>query len=250
MSPRLAFAVDAVHRAGRATLAHFHAGVATVYKGDGSPLTVADRQAETLLRESIRAAFPGEAILGEEEGAEGESGVRWVIDPIDGTKSFVSGVPLFATLLACEVEGEPRLGVCFFPALGEMLFAEAGGGAFLNGIPCRTTMQKPLEQAVVCSAGLSGLERSGRLEGMLAISRHVMAVRTWCDAYGHALVASGRAEAMVDPVVNRWDISAMAVIVREAGGAFTDFSGSQALAEEAVSAAPWIHPTILEAFRV
>ncbi len=248
MSPRLAFAIDAAYRAGISTLSLFRSGTAVEYKEDSSPVTMADRNAERIVRKAIAESYPGEAILGEEEGETGAGLTRWVVDPIDGTKSFVSGVPLYATLVAYEVEGEPVMGVCYFPALDEMLYAEKGQGAFWNGRPCRVSTKTDLSKAVICTGSPTSLRARGRDEGVMKLGEACLATRTWCDAYGHALVATGRVEAMLDPVVARWDISAMAAIVREAGGSFTDFQGGLPLRDEGVSCTPSLLKQVLGAF--
>lgn len=245
MSPRLAFALEAATKAGRSTLAHFQTGVEVVCKEDDSPVTVADREAERILREEIGRAWPGESILGEEEGQTGEGDARWVIDPIDGTKSFICGVPLYATLLSFELAGEPQLGVCYFPALNEMVYAERGKGALWNGKPCRVSSRRSLDQAVISSAGYVGLRKQGLMEGFERVTRTAMATRTWCDAYGHALVATGRVDAMIDPAVKRWDISAMQLIVTESGGAFTDLQGCENLGASALSSNGILHSELL-----
>ncbi|MHB8636955.1 MAG: inositol monophosphatase family protein [Fimbriimonadaceae bacterium] len=248
MSPRLAFAIDAAYRAGRSTLTHFQTGVAVEIKSDATPVTVADREAERLIRQAIADTYPREAILGEEEGASGQSDDRWVVDPIDGTKSFVAGVPLYATLLAYEQAGAPVVGVCYFPALGEMLYAEAGHGAYLNGRPIHTRTNPNEAGAILCCGGISRLQERGQLPALLKLAEKALALRTWCDAYGHALVASGRADAMIDPVLSRWDISAVDVIVREAGGKFTDFAGNPNPQAEAISSNGPLHNRLIEAF--
>ncbi|HVT11743.1 MAG TPA: inositol monophosphatase family protein [Fimbriimonadaceae bacterium] len=254
MSPRLAFAVDAALRAGRSTLAHFQTGAAVDLKSDDSPVTIADRHAERMIREGIERWYPDDAILGEEEGERGESPNRWVIDPIDGTKSFICGVPLYGTLLAYEEAGHPVLGVCYFPALDEMLYAERGAGAFWNGRPCRVSEKFDIKGSVICGGGHRTMADQGRMEPFLDLAELAMATRTWSDAYGHALVATGRVEAMIDPTVQRWDVSAMKVIVEEAGGMMTDFAGGDALHPKAngclevVSSNGRVHEELLEAF--
>ena len=141
MSPRLAFAIDAAYRAGRGTLAHFQTGTAVEIKSDATPVTVADKAAERQIREDIARSFPRDEILGEEEGGDATVADRWVIDPIDGTKSFVAGVPLYGTLLSYEVDRKPVLGVCYLPGLDELLWAETGSGAFMNGRPIRVSQR-------------------------------------------------------------------------------------------------------------
>ncbi len=225
MSPRLAFAVDAAYRAGRGTLAHFGVGTEVEIKADATPVTVADRGAERQIREAIERKFPGEDVLGEEEGGDPSSNDRWVIDPIDGTKSFVAGVPLYGTLLSYEVDRVPVLGVCYLPGLDEMLWAERGSGAFLNGRSIHVSQRDTLDGSVVCYGSHRGFMDSGRWKGIERLVGRAMATRTWGDAFGYALVASGRVDCMLDPGVSRWDVSAFHVIIPEAGGRFTDFDG-------------------------
>ncbi|HVL39390.1 MAG TPA: inositol monophosphatase family protein [Fimbriimonadaceae bacterium] len=249
MTPRLAFALDAAYRAGRRTLAYFYAGAEVLEKEDETPVTAADKEAEAYLRSRIREQYPSEAILGEEEGATGSGASRWVIDPIDGTKSFVAGVPLYATLLSFEVDGEPEIGICYLPALDEMIFAEKGGGAYWNGRPCRVSSTSHLKGSIICCGGHRSMARYGRMNGFLKLAESAMATRTWSDAYGHALVATGRADLMIDPIVHHWDLSAVSLIVREAGGTFTQFDGNPSIGAEAVSSNGLLHTAALEAFR-
>jgi histidinol phosphatase-like enzyme (inositol monophosphatase family) len=249
MSPRLALALEAAYRAGRFTLAHFNVGVPVERKADRSPVTLADMGAERIIREMLGAAYPGEAILGEEEGGSRTGSSLWVIDPIDGTKSFVCGVPLYATLLSYEEGGEPLVGVCYLPALDEVLYAEKGSGAHWNGRPCRVSDKGSLEGAVICCGSHASLRQAG-LDGAFGrLAERATATRTWTDAYGHALVATGRVEAMVDPVLKYWDIPAMMLIVREAGGEFTDLKGGPTPTDQALSSNGRLHGALLEALR-
>ena len=249
MSPRLAFALEAAVAAGKGTMKHFQTGVAVQTKEDDSPVTIADQEAEAHLRKLIEKSYPGEPILGEEEGQTGEGDDRWVIDPIDGTKSFICGVPLFATLLSYEVAAEPVIGICYFPALDELLYAVKGGGSLWRGKPCRVSERTSLEGSVLCSAGYLGLKQKGLMPGFECVSEGALATRTWCDAYGHALVASGRVDAMIDPSIKRWDVSAMSLIVREAGGRFTDLDGREELGDTAISSNWWIHDALLKGLK-
>ncbi|HRF60244.1 MAG TPA: inositol monophosphatase family protein [Fimbriimonadaceae bacterium] len=249
MSPRLEFAIETAYRAGRLTLGLFQTGTPIHFKADDSPVTEADRQAERLIRDAIAAHYPGEAILGEEEGLTGAGDTRWVLDPIDGTKSFVSGVPLFSTLLSFEEGGVPVLGVVVLPALNEVFAAERGGGSTWNGRPCRVRSAESLDRATIATGSASGFRATGRWDGLGRLSDSGPVLRTWGDAYGHMLVASGRIDAMVDPIVERWDLSAVAVIVEEAGGRFTDFDGRSGIHREAISSTPEIHRAVLEAFQ-
>jgi histidinol phosphatase-like enzyme (inositol monophosphatase family) len=247
MSPRLQFALDAAYEAGRFTLAHFQTALDVQTKANDTPVTVADQGAERMIRERLARAYPGEAILGEEEGGD-QADDRWVIDPIDGTKSFIAGVPLYATLLSYEQAGEPIVGVAYFPALEMMVYAERGSGAFLNGRPCGVSARSTVAGAVLCCAGHKSMLQFGRAAGFDTLAPRALATRTWSDAYGHALVATGRADAMIDPIVAHYDLSAVFLIVREAGGRFTDFQGRDAISHEAISTNGHIHDEVLAAF--
>lgn len=249
MRDRLTFALQAATEAGNLTLPHFHERRSFDLKADGSPVSAADREAESYLRKEIHAAFPGEAILGEEEGETGSGSGRWVIDPIDGTKSFVSGVPLYATLLSFELEGVTQVGVAYFPALNWTVWASFGNGAFSNGDRAEVSPLTDLQRAVICCGGHASMEKQGRTQGILNLAARTMATRTWCDAYGHCLVAIGHVEAMVDPVLAPYDISAIRLIIEEAGGRCTDFIGNRQPQTQAISSNSLLHDTILEAFR-
>lgn len=253
MTPRLRFALDAVRKAGQSTLEHFRSGVVVEYKSDASPVTIADKNAEAILRQAINQEFPGETILGEEQGLTGSGTTRWIIDPIDGTKSFICGVPLYATLLSFEVEGEPILGVSYFPALDEMVYAEKGEGCFVNGERATVTNRHTVKGGFLASGGPNSMVKYGRWPAFESMSARAIATRTWSDAYGHCLVATGRIDAMIDPVVSRWDLSAIKIIVEEAGGQFTDFVGGNPFDKgdfnlEAISSNGRIHEEILREY--
>lgn len=224
----LAFALDAAWRAGRVTLGYFQTGVPAERKADDSPVTVADREAEQTLRRLIGEAWPVHGIVGEEYGRSPAQGsdYTWILDPIDGTNSFVSGVPLYATLLALTLRDEPILGVAHFPALDETVYAVRGGGCYWNGRRARVSAVARLDEAVLLTSGLHfapGGPKRAAWERLVAATR---IQRTWGDAYGYALVATGRAEIMVDPVMALWDCGPLQVIMEEAGGTFTDWRGS------------------------
>lgn len=214
---------DLARRAGRLTLDWYRPSVEVVIKGDGSPVTEADRAAEQMLRREITERYPRDTIIGEELGySGGDSGRTWFIDPIDGTQSFVRGVPLFATLLALEDSHGIAVGVIDLPALGETVAAGRGLGCFLNGRPITVNDRTDIEGSVLCTSGYDLIpdDMAARLH------RSPLILRGWGDAYGYALVAGGRIEAMLDPVVRPWDIAPMAVIIPEAGGTFTDCTGT------------------------
>jgi len=237
MSRDLAFALAAAREAGAATLDYFGSERLEVEtKGDGTPVTRADREAERILVDRIRDAFPDDGILGEESGeTKGRSGRRWILDPIDGTKSFVHGVPLYGTLVALEVAGDAVLGIVCLPALREAIFAARGEGAFwarnLGGKEttgrARVSTVDRLDKALFCTTSPHGFERSGHAAVYRRVGELAMTERGWGDCYGHMLVATGRAEVMLDPIMAVWDCAALLPIVEEAGGRFTDFSGAR-----------------------
>lgn len=221
----VAFAVQIAREAGALTLKHFRSPNLHVEgKDDGTPVTVADRGAERLLRERISATHPCDALVGEEEAdSEGTSGRTWILDPIDGTQSFVHGVPLYANLVALEDEHGPAVGVINVPGLEECVWAGRGRGCFVDGKPSHVTDRDDLHGACIVTSGVDYWPSADRLDAF--VGRGAL-IRTWGDAYGYVLVATGRADAMVDPIVNRWDVAPMLTILPEAGGVFTDLSGS------------------------
>jgi histidinol phosphatase-like enzyme (inositol monophosphatase family) len=193
-------------------------------------VTIADREAETNLRANIERSFPDDGILGEEEGEKmGTTGRRWIIDPVDGTYSFVHGVPLYAVLIGLEIDGESILGVVNLPALNELVYAARGLGCFWNGEPARVSSTKSLGEALLLATDFGTCEQYGFGRAAAKLQQQVSARRTWGDAYGHVLVATGRAEIMLDPVMNVWDCAALLPILEEAGGSFTDWQGNKTI---------------------
>lgn len=217
-------AVSWAREAGDLTLGWFgRPDLAVDHKDDGSPVTEADRGAEDLLRRRISERFPDDAIHGEEEAdRSGTSGRLWIIDPIDGTKAFTHGVPLYSTLLAVLDEHGPAIGVIHLPALSETVWAGRGRGCLHNGNPCRVSEHPTMTGAYLMTSGLDDYWPRAMLDR--AIESEAI-LRTWGDGYGYALVATGRAEAMIDPLANPWDVAAMATIIEEAGGRFSDLDG-------------------------
>lgn len=247
MNGYLDFATESAWNAGRLTLAHFQTGVRTEYKDDETEVTIADKEAESLLRREIEAKYPAHGIVGEEyEDKKSGASHRWVLDPIDGTQAFARGVPLFATLVALEIEGDVKAGAAYFPALDEMVYAAEGIGAFWNGRRARVSSVDSLDRAIACFTQTANFERGGRSEEWEKIQKSVLASRGWSDAYGHALVATGRAEIMLDPLMNPWDAAPFIPILREAGGYFGDWSGNETIyAGEAISANKALLPEFL-----
>ena len=217
-------AVELATGAGALTRKWFDRGtVAFDTKDDGSPVTEADKAAERYLREQIGQAFPTDAIIGEEEeDRDGTSGRTWIIDPIDGTKTFTHGVPLYGTLLAVIDEHGPAVGVIVMPALDEVVAAGRGLGCTHNG---REVTVNDHDDFSTSYAMTSGFDYWPDITERARFLNSPLTVRTWADAYGYVLLATGRCEAMVDPLVNIWDVAAMQVIIPEAGGRVTDQAG-------------------------
>jgi myo-inositol-1(or 4)-monophosphatase len=248
----LDFAVVAAHEAGRSTLAHFQTALDVETKADATPVTVADRRAEELLRRRIERRFPDHAILGEEYGLTGPAGAscRWILDPVDGTKSFIHGVPLYATLVGVEVDGEAAVGVLYLPALDEMVHAARGLGACWNGRPCRVSTTAELAAATFCYTSIDGFGRQGREGALRRLLGSTRTQRGWGDAYAHALVATGRADLAVEPIMNLWDNAPLLPILTEAGGRFTDWNGNASIdGGEAVSTNGVLHDAVLSVLR-
>lgn len=220
----LEFALDAVWQAGRITLGHFQTRLTAERKADHSPVTVADRQAEERLRELITTYWPDHGVFGEEYGRTvANSPYTWILDPIDGTKSFVAGVPLYANLIALTDGDEALLGVAHFPALGDTLYAVRGGGCFWNGRRAHVSTVDKLSDAILLTSELNHYASRQPIWQKLVEETYVQ--RTWGDAYGYFLVATGRAEIMLDPAMALWDCAPLQVIMEEAGGTFTDWKG-------------------------
>jgi histidinol-phosphatase len=213
--------------AGAVALPHYRTGVTVEIKGDGSPVTIADRDAEDAVRKWIRARFPSDGILGEEFGEQpGTSGRHWVIDPIDGTKSFVRGVPLWGSLVAIAEAEQVLAGAACFPATGETIAAAAGCGCWHNAARARVSRVSELHAATVLVTDDRGFAAPVIREKWGQLSRSAGISRTWGDAFGYLMVATGRAEVMVDAVANAWDIACFLPIIEEAGGVFTDLTGA------------------------
>lgn len=211
---------------GRTALDHFGRHLHVDTKGDGSPVTIADRSAEQAARTWIGSRFPDDGILGEEFGAEGDqSGRRWIIDPIDGTKSFIRGVPLWGTLVAVARGADVLAGAIYSPAVNEIVAAEMGEGCWWNGSRCRVSTCKDLASATLLITDSRFQRHPARASHWRSLADHVAVERTWGDCYGYLLVATGRAEAMVDAIMSPWDAAALVPVVREAGGVFTDWQG-------------------------
>jgi histidinol-phosphatase len=223
---RYEIALDAAHQAGRFALQHFDVGVAVEWKHDQSPVTLADRGAEELLRTTLLKRFPQDGFLGEESGAtSGSSGFRWIIDPIDGTRSFVRGVPLWATLVGLEYRGELIAGVTYLPAMNQTYRALRGDGAFRDDRPIHVSRVSSLKEAHVFYSSISWFAKAGRESQFLGLIKQTQRQRGFGDFYGFVLVAQGSGELMVEHGVHAWDLGALVPLVEEAGGKMTAWDG-------------------------
>lgn len=245
------FAVDSVEAAGTITRSHFRQ-VGFELKSDGSEVTIADREAEEFLRKSILERYPDHGVFGE-EGArfEGTSTFRWIVDPIDGTRSFAAGVPLYGILLALEYEGRPILGCSHLPEFGETIVAAVGAGCWSGGRPARVSACESLAEARLVTSGLEYWRDWGSPAGKAGFERLVGETRfcrTWGDAFGYVLVATGRADILADPACGAyWDYAPMLPILTEAGGEFTSLSGAEVTAwSSALATNGRLHPSAID----
>lgn len=231
LQPRITLARQIAREAGEITLRYFQMpDLGVERKSDASPVTIADRTAEQHLRQRIQTAFPDDAILGEEfEAVSGTSGYRWILDPIDGTKSFITGVPLYSTLIGIEREGRSLAGLIRLPALNESIDAIVGQGAWYQRgetVPVRAHVShRPLKEGAFVTSQVDSFTKRGAERAYQALEQTAYITRSWGDGFGYLLVATGRAELMVDPIMNVWDAAAIQPILEEAGGTFTDWSG-------------------------
>ena len=224
------FAAGAAQAAGDVTLRYFQKLQEVEYKADRSPVTVADRESEALLRQRIEKRYPEHGILGEELGlTRGEAGLRWLLDPIDGTESFIRGVPLYGVMLGLVAEGNPVVGVVHFPALRETLHAWRGGGCWWNAARAHVSDVARMEEATLLTTDPQGFSAPEKHAAYEKLRRRVKTERGWGDCYGYMLVATGHAEIMIDPVLQEWDAAPLIPILEEAGGRFTDWRGRRTI---------------------
>lgn len=229
---RFQFARELARTGGQSTLEYFQSDRFSVEKkSDRSPVTIADRNAEQIMRKAIEQAFPGDAIIGEEFGEQpGESGYRWILDPIDGTKSFICGVPLYGTMVGVEYQSECLIGAVYYPGIDECIYAMNGAGAWhqkadQEAVRARVSRCTDLAEAVFVTSEVITFAEVGRRELYQELESRAYVMRTWGDCYGYLLVATGRVELMIDPVLSIWDAAAVKPIIEEAGGKFVDWQG-------------------------
>ncbi len=240
MGPDLTLAFDLADAADAISLAHFRKGVAVERKPDLTPVTEADRAVEAELRRLLSDERPGDAVLGEEHGASGGGARRWILDPIDGTRNYARGIPVWATLVALEEPGVVQLGLVSAPALGRRWWAELGEGAFADGEQIGVSSVSRVEDAVLCFAFEQELP---------AIAQRAWHARGLGDFWAHMLVAEGAVDGAFDATgVREWDLAAVQVIVEEAGGRFSDFAGESRIdSGTALSSNGLLHAELLSA---
>ena len=233
MNPDLELALELADAADAITLRHFGSvDLVVESKPDMTPVTEADRAVEKMVGERLAVARPAHAVMGEEFGVGGAAGARarWIIDPIDGTKNYVRGIPVFATLLALEVDGELVVGVASAPAMGRRWWAARGDGAFADGDRIKVSAISALGEAQLSHSSIEGWAKAGRLAPLLELAQAAGRTRGFGDFWQHVLVAQGSVDVALEPEVSLWDLAALLVIVEEAGGRFTDLRGARTAA--------------------
>ena len=246
----LAAAVEAARAAGTIALGYYHGGFEVTIKPDLTPVTQADREAEQAIVGILRSAFPEIGVLGEEFGAQGARERRWIIDPIDGTKNFVRRIPVWATLIGLEEDGEVVAGVMHNPVTDELYTARRGGGAYLNGNPIRVSDVGDLGAAYLIHAGLGILREGGYWDGFVRLVDATDRQRGFGDYLGYGLVAEGKAEIYAEAGLKPWDLAPCKIIVEEAGGRFTDFDGRPTIyTGTALSTNSRLHDAVLSLLR-
>ena len=249
MDKRLEVAIDAAKAAGEVALRYFRTGLTVEIKGDRSPVTRADRECEQRIVEVLRSAFPDYGLVGEEFGehAAADARAKWIIDPIDGTKNFIRGIPYFATLIGLEEDGEITAGVIYAPAVDDLLYAQKGQGAFDRTGRLQVSRIASLRDGMVVFGGIDIFRQGGHWGGFERLVRASGRQRGFGDYFGHTFVARGQAEAMVELDVKPWDLAAIKVVVEEAGGRFTDFSGAATIyGGSAIGSNGLVHAEILD----
>jgi myo-inositol-1(or 4)-monophosphatase len=215
---------------GHHTLKYFKKNVEVISKADDSPVTIADKETEQIIRKEIQKRYPDHGIIGEEFGRTNEdSNIQWVLDPIDGTKSFIHGIPFYTTLIGILIDNEPQVGIIYAPALEELCAAAIGEGATLNGEPCKVRDTEQLEDATLLVTEIYRFKEMDQQEIFEELMSKTKLHRTWGDAYGHMMVATGRADVMYDPILNIWDAAALLPVMQEAGGVFSDIEGNETI---------------------
>ncbi len=223
--PIITAAIAAAREAGEIALRYYHGGFEITIKPDQTPVTQADREAETAITTSLRRAFPEIGFLGEEFGQQGPTDRRWIIDPIDGTKNFVRHIPMWAVLLALEEQGEVTAGVVLNPVSGDLFWARKGDGAWADGTRLRVSDVATLREAFLLHSSLSLLRPTPYWPGFVRLVDGTARTRGFGDYYGYCVVAAGKAEIYAEADLKPWDVAPMKILIEEAGGRLTDFAG-------------------------
>ncbi len=247
LTPYRSFLVELAEKSGDFIRPYFaQSDLKIDLKADLSPVTIADRGGEELMRAMIKKRFPDHGVIGEEFGKENaDNEFVWVLDPIDGTNSFACACPLFGTLIALTHRGVPILGAIHQPILNQLLIGD-GETASLNGRPARVRPCIQLAEAVVLSTDLRNVAKYQQADRFQTVIDQARLFRTWGDCYGYLLVATGWADAMCDPIMNPWDIAALVPIIRGAGGVITDWSGGEPVsAQSIIAAGPALHASLV-----
>lgn len=263
LAEQLDLAVRLVREAGALAMTYYQQQeIGLDFKPDRSPVTRADVEGEALIRRILDAERPDDAVIGEEHPDKaGTSAYRWILDPIDGTESFVRGVPLFGCMAGLERDGEAVAGAVCFPALGEIVYAARGEGTWwasdvgapgepLSPRPARVSSVGELGGALFCMTGVNDFAHAGRADGLTRLLASVPRARGWSDCYGHYLVATGRADVMIDPFMSVWDNAPLLPIIEEAGGRFSGLDGERTIhAPNALSTNGLLHDAVLAMLR-
>jgi len=251
MNADLQLALELADAADAITMKHFQSTTLAVRtKLDMSPVSEADEAVERMIRERLASERPDDSIIGEEFGSTGTGSRRWIIDPIDGTKNYVRGIQVYATLIGVEADGRLVAGVVSAPALGRRWWAAAGEGAFCNGNPMRVSRFEKLEEAHLTYDSVTDFDQHGGAVRFLSLLRRCVRARGFGDFWAHMLVAEGAVEIAIEPAVAAWDMAAVQIIVEEAGGRFTDMRGNARYdGGSALSTNGLVHDAVLEFFR-
>lgn len=241
----LAIAREAARIAGETIMPLYNAGISVELKADRTPVTIADRRAEEAIRNFLANECPTHGVLGEEfPETPGDGRYRWILDPIDGTKSFIHHVPLFGTLVALEEDGVPVVGVIACHAAGETVYAARGLGAYSDGVPVRVSETPVLEESTILLTSFARLQDRHPAAFQRLLQRHGL-LRAWGDCFGYLQVATGRAEVMMDPEMSIWDAAALYPVITEAGGRMTTWSGEDRVGDSVVATNGRVHEELL-----
>jgi len=248
MEEFISFSKQLAFASGEVIKKFFQSKIDVHFKEDQTPITIADREAESVMRRMIREKYPDHGIMGEEFEAENPNReYQWLLDPIDGTKNFVAGTPLFGSLITLLRCGKPILGVIHNPILGDVLVGD-GKHTWLNDVIVGVRKCNVIEDATLLTTSHWSVWRHRNGQAFEALSRKVEMYRTWGDCYGYYLVATGYADIMIDPAMYLWDIAPLIPIIRGAGGVITDYYGKEPLGGEgAVATAGDLHENVIKA---